>query len=176
MPRFCSRSRTQAVCRASVKLLRDENLSDKIIARISDLFPDCTHVKSVELMRADDATIADWANGHGFSIVSKDTDFYQRSVALGFAVKVYLATRWKLRNQRDCRCLAIAARPHSGLHAERNRACPRVGARSVKRKTASRFPEVTASGRLEKEKDQRRNARRLTEPWLQHHKLAGSGF
>jgi len=66
-----------------VKLLLDENLSDKIIARISDLFPDCTHVKSVELMRADDATIADWANGHEFSIVSKDTDFYQRSVALG---------------------------------------------------------------------------------------------
>jgi hypothetical protein len=38
-----------------VKLLRDENLSDKIVARISDLFPDCAHVKGVALMRADDA-------------------------------------------------------------------------------------------------------------------------
>ena len=39
--------------------------------------------KSVELMQADDAAIADWARHHGSSIVSKDTDFYQRSVALG---------------------------------------------------------------------------------------------
>jgi predicted nuclease of predicted toxin-antitoxin system len=66
-----------------VKLLLDENLSDKIVARVSDLFPDCVHVKSVALMRADDAAVADWARHHGFAIASKDTDFYQRSVALG---------------------------------------------------------------------------------------------
>ena len=40
-------------------------------------------VKGVALMQADDAAIADWARHHGSSIVSKDTDFYQRSVALG---------------------------------------------------------------------------------------------
>jgi len=34
-------------------------------------------------MRAEDAAVADWARHHGFSIVSKDTDFYQRSVAFG---------------------------------------------------------------------------------------------
>ena len=66
-----------------MKLLLDENLSDKIVARISALFSDCTHVKGVALMQADDAAIADWATLHGFSIVSKDTDFYQRSVVLG---------------------------------------------------------------------------------------------
>lgn len=66
-----------------MKLLLDENLSDTIVARISDLFPDCTHVKSVALMRSDDAAIADWARDQGFSILSKDTDFYQRSVAFG---------------------------------------------------------------------------------------------
>ena len=37
----------------------------------------------MELTRADDAVIADWAKQHGFSVISKDTDFYQRSVALG---------------------------------------------------------------------------------------------
>lgn len=66
-----------------MKLLLDENLSGKIVARISDLFPDCTHVKNVALMQADDAAIAEWAARHSFSIVSKDTDFYHRSVALG---------------------------------------------------------------------------------------------
>jgi predicted nuclease of predicted toxin-antitoxin system len=49
-----------------VKLSLDENLSDKIVARISDLFPDCTHVKGIGLMRADDAAVADWARHHGF--------------------------------------------------------------------------------------------------------------
>jgi hypothetical protein len=54
-----------------VKLLLDENLSDKIVARISDLFPDCAHVKGVALMQADDAAIADWARHHGSSMYPK---------------------------------------------------------------------------------------------------------
>lgn len=66
-----------------MKLLLDENLSDKIIVRIQDLFPGCTHVKNVGLARTDDAAIADWAKEHDFSVVSKDTDFYQRSVVFG---------------------------------------------------------------------------------------------
>jgi predicted nuclease of predicted toxin-antitoxin system len=37
-----------------VKLLLDENLSDKIITRISDLFPDCAHVSQVALAGAND--------------------------------------------------------------------------------------------------------------------------
>ena len=49
-----------------MKLLPDENLSDKIVARIGDLFPDCTHVKDVALMQAEDAAVADWARHHGF--------------------------------------------------------------------------------------------------------------
>jgi len=96
-----------------VKLLLDENLSDKIVARISDLFPDCAHVKGVALMQADDAAIADWARHRGFSIVSKDTDFYQRKCGTWFTAKVYLAAGWQLRNGDNCRSLAVAARAHS---------------------------------------------------------------
>jgi predicted nuclease of predicted toxin-antitoxin system len=66
-----------------VKLLLDENISDKIAPGVEDLFPDSTHVKTVGLMRADDSVIADWAKQRDFAIVSKDTDFYQRTVALG---------------------------------------------------------------------------------------------
>jgi predicted nuclease of predicted toxin-antitoxin system len=54
-----------------VRLLLDENLSDKIVTRITDLFPDCTHVKSVDLTRADDAVIPDWAKQHGFLVIPK---------------------------------------------------------------------------------------------------------
>ena len=66
-----------------MKLLLDENISDKIAPGVDDLFPDSTHVKTVGLMRADDSVIADWAKQRDFTIVSKDTDFYQRTVALG---------------------------------------------------------------------------------------------
>jgi predicted nuclease of predicted toxin-antitoxin system len=66
-----------------VKLLFDENISDRIVPSISDLFPDSTHVKMAALMRADDSVIADWARQRNFTVVSKDTDFYQRTVALG---------------------------------------------------------------------------------------------
>ena len=66
-----------------MKLLLDENVSDRIVQRIADLFPGSTHVKSVDLKEADDRIIWDWAKEHGFAIVSKDTDFYQRAVVFG---------------------------------------------------------------------------------------------
>ena len=66
-----------------MKLLLDENLSDRIIARIFDLFPGSTHVKNETLTHADDNVIADWAKQRGFAIISKDTGFYQTSVAFG---------------------------------------------------------------------------------------------
>lgn len=66
-----------------MKLLLDENLSDKIVATLVDLFPGSTHVKSVNLMRCDDHLVWMWAKENGFMIVSKDTDFHQMSIAFG---------------------------------------------------------------------------------------------
>jgi predicted nuclease of predicted toxin-antitoxin system len=60
-----------------VKLLLDENLSDRIISRVAGLFPDSTHIKAVGLSEADDFVLWEWAKKHRFTIVSKDTDFHQ---------------------------------------------------------------------------------------------------
>ena len=70
-----------------MKLLLDENLSDRIIPRILDLFPDSIHVKAVGFMRTDDGSISEWAKQRGFTVVSKDTDFYQRSIIFGHPPK-----------------------------------------------------------------------------------------
>lgn len=70
-----------------MKLLLDQNLSDRIPARIADLFPGSTHVKAIDLTQADDSVIAEWAKREGFAIVSKDTDFYQRSMVFGHPPK-----------------------------------------------------------------------------------------
>ncbi len=70
-----------------MKLLLDENLSDRIVPHILELFPESTHIKTVGLAHADDRIISEWAKQHGFSIVSKDTDFYYRSILFGHPPK-----------------------------------------------------------------------------------------
>jgi predicted nuclease of predicted toxin-antitoxin system len=74
-----------------VKLLLDENLSDRIIQRIVDLYPDSEHVKTLGLINTDDAVIWEYARMNGFMIVSKDSDFHQRSLLYGHPPKfIYL--------------------------------------------------------------------------------------
>ena len=71
-----------------MKLLFDQNLSYKLAHRLADLFPDSTHVREVSLKEADDAVVWESANQHGFMIVSKDSDFHQRSFVFGFPPKL----------------------------------------------------------------------------------------
>ncbi|APB33387.1 hypothetical protein GlitD10_1067 [Gloeomargarita lithophora Alchichica-D10] len=74
-----------------MKLLLDENLSDRIIHRIVDLYPNSDHVKTLGLINTDDAVIWEYAKTNGFMIVSKDSDFHQRSLLYGHPPKfVYL--------------------------------------------------------------------------------------
>ncbi|MGD1907455.1 MAG: DUF5615 family PIN-like protein [Leptolyngbyaceae cyanobacterium] len=74
-----------------MKLLLDENLSDRIVGRILDLYPDSAHVKTLGLANTDDAVIWDYAKANKFVIVSKDSDFHQRSLVYGHPPKfVYL--------------------------------------------------------------------------------------
>lgn len=74
-----------------MKLLLDENLSDRIISRIVDLYPDSVHVKTLGLINTDDVVIWEYAKAHDFVIASKDSDFHQRSLLYGYPPKfIYL--------------------------------------------------------------------------------------
>lgn len=70
-----------------MKLLLDENLSDRIVPRLVDLFPESVHVKAVGLAETEDDRIWSWAKQNDFTIVSKDSDFYQRSILRGHPPK-----------------------------------------------------------------------------------------
>jgi predicted nuclease of predicted toxin-antitoxin system len=70
-----------------VKLLLDENLSDRIIPSIVDLYSDSEHVKMLGLINTDDAVIWEYAKTNVFVIVSKDSDFHQRSLLYGHPPK-----------------------------------------------------------------------------------------
>ena len=74
-----------------MKLLLDENLSDRIIHRIIDLYPNSEHLKTLGLINTDDGLIWKYAKANDFVIVSKDSDFHQRSLVYGHPPKfIYL--------------------------------------------------------------------------------------
>lgn len=71
-----------------MKLLFDQNLSHKLVRRLADLFPDSVHVREVGLKTAGDPLIWQYARDNGLMIVSKDSDFHQRSFLYGYPPKV----------------------------------------------------------------------------------------
>jgi predicted nuclease of predicted toxin-antitoxin system len=71
-----------------VKLLLDENLSDRLIPQILDLYPDSTHVKSHNLTHSEDGRVWEFAKTNDYVIVSKDADFHQMSLVFGHPPKV----------------------------------------------------------------------------------------
>ena len=62
-----------------MKLLLDENLSYKLVPRLTEAFPDTVHVDGVDFHGQPDAVIWDYAGQHGFVLVSTDDDFRQLS-------------------------------------------------------------------------------------------------
>ncbi len=71
-----------------MKLLFDSNLSHRLAGTLAPLFPDSSHVRHFNLARAGDEAIWNFARDKGFTIVSKDSDFHQRSFLFGFPPKV----------------------------------------------------------------------------------------
>ena len=82
-----------------MKLLFDENLSPKLPRLVTTLFPDSLHLRDCGLKGATDEEIWEWRNA--FTLVSKDSDFYQRSLFygsppkfVGFASAIAHAMTW----------------------------------------------------------------------------------
>ena len=66
-----------------MRLLFDQNLSPRLPRLLADIYPDSIHVREVGLRDADDNDILEYAKLHGLTIVSKDSDFQQRSLLYG---------------------------------------------------------------------------------------------
>ena len=71
-----------------MKLLFDENLSPRLVDSLSDLYPGSAHVHQCRLGSSDDAAIWEYAKTNGFTIVSRDSDFQERSVLFGSPPKI----------------------------------------------------------------------------------------
>jgi predicted nuclease of predicted toxin-antitoxin system len=66
-----------------MKLLFDENLSPRLGALLAAQYPGSLHVRDCGLKGAPDQQIWDYARLNDFILVSKDSDFYQRSLFYG---------------------------------------------------------------------------------------------
>ena len=70
-----------------MKLLLDHNLPPSLVIRLADLFPHSQHVYRLGLDRVNDLEIRDYAKHGEFLIVTKDADFSDLCVMLGFPPK-----------------------------------------------------------------------------------------
>jgi predicted nuclease of predicted toxin-antitoxin system len=87
-----------------VKLLLDENLSTRILSEVLDLYPGSSHVGLLGLSQTSDSIIWEQAKRSSFCIVSKDSDFQQRSLLFGAPPKVIFL---KLGNCPTQRIVAV---------------------------------------------------------------------
>ena len=73
-----------------MKLLFDQNLSQRLTGRLQDQFPGSLHIREVLTRRAADPSIWSYARSNGFVVVTKDTGFRRLSNRLGHPPKVIL--------------------------------------------------------------------------------------
>ena len=66
-----------------MKLLFDENLSPKLPQLLATHYPGSLHVRDCGLKGGSDEAVYQYARTNGFTIVSKDSDFYQRILLYG---------------------------------------------------------------------------------------------
>src|SRR5262245_6163077 len=71
-----------------MKLLFDQNLSYRLAGQLGAEFPGSQHVLDAGLARSSDSAVWAYAAAQGFVIVSKDSDFQQRALLLGYPPKV----------------------------------------------------------------------------------------
>ena len=66
-----------------MRFLFDQNLSRGLLGLLADLFPGSIHVREAGLQAADDEAVWALAVEQRLAIISKDSDFHQRSFLFG---------------------------------------------------------------------------------------------
>jgi predicted nuclease of predicted toxin-antitoxin system len=101
-----------------VTLLIDENLSPRLIRFLAETYPDVRHVSEVGLSRASDTDVWTYARTHGLTIVSKDSDFHQRSLIERHPPRVIWIRRGNCPTATIAEILKTAHDSIVGFHAD----------------------------------------------------------
>ncbi len=71
-----------------MRLLLDQNVSPKLVETLSELFPESVHTQNVSLNSASDEEVWAFAKANNLIILTKDSDFAERSLLFGFPPKI----------------------------------------------------------------------------------------
>ena len=71
-----------------MKLLFDENISYRIVKKLSNDFPNSNHISSFSLLNKDDRQIREFALTNDYTIVTNDSDFNDLLLLFGFPPKI----------------------------------------------------------------------------------------
>lgn len=71
-----------------MKFIFDQNVPRKVVGQIAGIYAGSVHVMEVGLSRSDDGAIWDFAVEQGYAILTKDHDFFHRSMRYGHPPKV----------------------------------------------------------------------------------------
>jgi predicted nuclease of predicted toxin-antitoxin system len=82
----------------AVRLLLDENLSERLLQPLADLFPGSTHVCNLSATGASDIAVWELARDGGFVLATRDEDFVGMSVLRGAPPKVVWLNVGNARN------------------------------------------------------------------------------
>ncbi len=121
-----------------MKLLLDENLSRRIVPFLQTAFPGSSQVALLGLETVTDTEIWRYAKENGFVIVSRDSDFHERSLIEGHPPQVV----WlKIPNRSRAVVLNILLehRVEIGLALlQENRACVEISTRNTSARRGKR--------------------------------------
>lgn len=101
-----------------MKLLFDQNLSPRLVTLLGEVFEGSLHVRQAGLDRADDDAVWRYARDNGFAIVTKDSDFQERSQIAGSPPRVVWIRRGNCSTQDIEAMLRRHALPIAALEHE----------------------------------------------------------
>ena len=82
-----------------MKLLFDQNISQRILKKLPETYSGSSHVKTEGLLNASDLEIWEYANFHQFIIVTLDSDFNDIFLLNGFSPKILWFRTLNLRSE-----------------------------------------------------------------------------
>ena len=89
-------------------------MAPRLVVKLADIFPGSVHVRHLDMARAVDDAVWKYAIAHDLAIVSKDSDFHQRSFLTGPHPKV---VRIRLGNRTTDDIEALLRREHAVVEA-----------------------------------------------------------
>ncbi len=106
-----------------MKLLLDQNLSYRLLARLEQIFPGSAQVHRLGMEQADDEAIWRFARAQGYVIVTEDSGFHEESLLRGFPPQVIWLKCGNVDSHQGCKAAERKRGNRQAFVAQQESAC-----------------------------------------------------